>query len=180
MQHIVVDLEATCWKDAAHHPDMEIIEIGAVRLGDNLEDTGDEFQSFVRPVVQTQLSDFCTELTTISQSDVDAAETFPEVLAKFIAWIGPDEYRLCSWGDYDRNQFDKDCTRHGIHLPERFVSHHVNVKRQFSLRRNVRRCGVAKALTLLDMPFEGTHHRGIDDARNIARIYQAIMATEEA
>ena len=29
---------------------------------------------------------------------------------------------------------------------------------------------MAKALQLVDLPLEGTHHRGIDDARNIAKL----------
>jgi inhibitor of KinA sporulation pathway (predicted exonuclease) len=30
---------------------------------------------------------------------------------------------------------------------------------------------MAEALKFLGLPLDGTHHRGIDDARNIARIF---------
>jgi len=33
-----------------------------------------------------------------------------------------------------------------------------------------------EALRILHIPLEGTHHRGIDDARNIAKIVKKIMA----
>ncbi|HWO78436.1 MAG TPA: 3'-5' exonuclease, partial [Bacillus sp. (in: firmicutes)] len=35
--------------------------------------------------------------------------------------------------------------------------------------------GMARALEMLKLPLEGTHHRGIDDARNIAKIFVRIF-----
>lgn len=35
---------------------------------------------------------------------------------------------------------------------------------------------MAQALKLLDMPLVGTHHRGVDDAVNIAKIAAKIYA----
>ncbi|MEK3793401.1 hypothetical protein MKX42_16845 [Paenibacillus sp. FSL R7-0204] len=32
-----------------------------------------------------------------------------------------------------------------------------------------------RALTMLKLPLEGTHHRGIDDAKNIAKIFGKIF-----
>jgi len=34
---------------------------------------------------------------------------------------------------------------------------------------------MAHALDQLDLPLEGVHHRGIDDARNIARIARHVL-----
>lgn len=75
---------------------MEIIEIGAVRLDAALT-IMDEFDAFVRPVVEPKLSEFCTALTTIKQADVVGADMFPAVFARFLEWIGTGPYRLCSW-----------------------------------------------------------------------------------
>ena len=33
-----------------------------------------------------------------------------------------------------------------------------------------------KALGKLNLPLEGTHHRGIDDAKNIAKIFRVIFS----
>ena len=176
MPCIVVDVEATCWVDRSARPrdEMEIIEIGAVRLAEDLGIV-DEFSSFVRPVVHPQLTDFCTELTTITQADVDNAEPFAAVFARFLTWIGEGPHRLCSWGAYDLNQFRLDCRRAGAAFPEWFETGHVNLKAEFATWRVVKRCGMARALTQLDLPLEGIHHRGIDDARNIARIAQQVL-----
>jgi len=39
-------------------------------------------------------------------------------------------------------------------------------------RGKPKKLGVREALQALGLTFEGTAHRGIDDSRNIARIYQ--------
>ena len=176
MQYIVVDLEATCWVDrsARRRNQMEIIEIGAVCLDADLE-VVDEFDSFVRPVVNPQLSDFCTELTSITQADVDRADRFGVVFERFLTWIGEEPHRVCSWGAYDLDQFRLDCRRFGVLLPAWFEDTHINLKEEFALWRGVKRCGMAKALKQLNLPLEGVHHRGIDDARNIARIAQQLL-----
>jgi inhibitor of KinA sporulation pathway (predicted exonuclease) len=46
-----------------------------------------EFHTFVRPVVNPSLTDFCQELTGITQADVDAAPTFPEALLCLTRWL---------------------------------------------------------------------------------------------
>ncbi|MBE7532664.1 MAG: hypothetical protein HS099_23410 [Ardenticatenaceae bacterium] len=38
-----------------------------------------------------------------------------------------------------------------------------------------RQVGMARALQILKMPLEGTHHRGHDDAWNIARILGTLL-----
>ena len=174
MDLIVVDLEATCWDTPRPGSQMEIIEIGAVRLDAALTIV-DEFDSFVRPVIEPKLSQFCTALTTIKQADVGGADMFPAVFARFLEWIGAGPYRLCSWGFFDVGQFRLDCTRFGLVFPEQFESDHLNIKQVFADWKGVRRCGMTAALDLLGLPLAGTHHRGIDDARNIARIVQGTL-----
>ncbi len=39
---------------------------------------------------------------------------------------------------------------------------------------SVQKCGMKKAMAILNLDLNGTHHRGIDDARNIAKILQVI------
>lgn len=63
MNYIIFDLEATCW--AQKGPISEIIEIGAVKIGPDLN-TISEFSSFVKPMRNPILSDFCKELTSIT------------------------------------------------------------------------------------------------------------------
>ena len=82
MRFIILDLEATCTDNRNIYFDNEVIEIGAVKIEN--KQVIDEFQSFVRPVVNTELTEFCKNLTSINQSDVDNAEIFPNVLDNFL------------------------------------------------------------------------------------------------
>lgn len=174
MNYVVVDLEATCWENNQDISRMEIIEIGAVYLESSQGPVRDEFDRFVRPVMTPQLSEFCQSLTSITQADVNSADTFGPVFQEFVEWIGHEPFVLCSWGAYDLNQFRLDCSRHGIELPSSF-ERHINLKKEFSRVLAVRRCGMATALKHAGLPLEGTHHRGIDDARNIAKLAQLVL-----
>jgi inhibitor of KinA sporulation pathway (predicted exonuclease) len=174
MRYVIVDLEATCWEKSGRRDQMEIIEIGSVLLASARGPAIDEFDRFVRPVAEPVLSEFCMRLTSISQADVDGADTFPAVLSEFLHWIGPEPFMLCSWGAYDLGQFRLDCDRHGVPLPESF-ERHVNLKEEFARVFGVRSRGMAKALVHVGLPLVGTHHRGIDDARNIGRLAELIL-----
>ena len=178
MRYIVVDLEATCWERAEHnYRAMEIIEIGAVALASATGPVTSEYSAFVRPIEHPTLSEFCCSLTHIRQRDVDAARTFSGVFADFLHWIGPGESTFCSWGQYDLEQFRKDCARHRIRMPAA-LEQHVNLKYLFSDRFGMPRgkATVMGALRHLGFRFEGTHHRGIDDARNISKIARLVLS----
>lgn len=169
---LIIDIEATCSKrEEVPRDEMEIIEIGAVVV----DETGvvlAEFQSFARPVRHPQLTTFCQELTTISQQQVDEADDFPSVMAKFGDWIGDHggKATFASWGDFDRKQFHRDCEFHQVGYP--FGTAHRNLKVEFAKAQGLNRPkGVGGALASLGLRFQGTAHRGLDDARNIARIY---------
>lgn len=174
---IIVDLEATCCKDGSFpRHEMEIIEIGAVAVDSATGAIDSEFQSFVRPVRNLKLTDFCRELTSISQEQVDEAEDYPTTIKAFRKWLsGFGEYDFCSWGYYDRSQFEQDCEYHSVPYP--FAGPHRNLKVEFAQALGLKKkLGVGGALKRLGMAFDGTPHRGIDDARNIARIYAEVIA----
>jgi inhibitor of KinA sporulation pathway (predicted exonuclease) len=175
--YLIIDLEATCSNDATvPRAEMEIIEIGAVIQDTPTFAIESEFQTFVRPVRHARLTAFCTELTGISQADVDAAALFPAAFQQFREWMSSyDDALFCSWGDYDRKQFEQDCAYHGIEYP--FQSGHLNLKKEFAQTLNLHKApGITAALRHLRLQFEGRHHRGIDDARNIARIVRRVCA----
>ncbi len=169
---LVIDLEATCDDGGVLPPaDMEIIEIGAVWASPN-GSPHECFQTFVQPVLNPQLTPFCRELTRIRQEDVTAAPRFPQAaaaLAKFAALHAGGQRLWGSWGRYDLTQFGRDCARHGVVDPLAGFEH-LNLKRSFAQARGIKEVGMAQALQLVGLALEGTHHRGLDDARNIARL----------
>ncbi len=173
--YLIIDVEATCWMtNEGHRGENEIIEIGSVVLDDDCEVLG-EIQLFVRPVRNPILSEFCKKLTSIGQLDVDMAQIFPDALADFqkqvedISGQRLVDLIFCSWGDYDRKQFMKACQYHKIPYP---FGVHRNVKTEFAKKHLIKPVGMVRALKILGIPLEGTYHRGIDDAQNIAKIFQ--------
>lgn len=172
--YVVIDLEATCWRERTPRQVMEAIDIGAVRMDGETLRVYDEFSTLVRPVEHPQLSDFCRRLTHLRQRDVEEAPHFTVALAQLVEWLGPDPVLFCSWGTFDRTQLRIDCQRHGVPFPV-VLSQHLDLKRAFAEWRQHKRVGLKKALQLLGMPFVGTPHRGIDDARNAARIAQIMF-----
>ena len=174
--YLIIDLEATCC-DQGSFPrrEMEIIEIGAVMVEAKHLTIVDEFEAFVQPVRNPVLTEFCRQLTTINQDDVAAAPTFPDVVKHLAGWLDSyDDYLFCSWGDYDRKQIQTDCNYHDVSYP--IGSTHLNIKKQFSDAKNTKKkYGLDKALKSVGLSFQGTHHRGIDDARNMARLMPIIL-----
>lgn len=151
---------------------MEIIEIGAVMVNGQTYRIDSEYQEFVKPVRHPKLTDFCLKLTHICQKDVDQANEFPKVISEFKAWM--DAYpviEFCSWGDYDKKQIKQDSLFHNVPYP--ITAPHRNLKKAFSeYMRTSKRFGMAGALQKIGLKLHGTHHRGIDDARNIAAIFR--------
>ncbi|MBW4608944.1 MAG: exonuclease domain-containing protein [Hassallia sp. WJT32-NPBG1] len=170
---LIIDLEATCSDDnSIPRHQMEIIEIGAVMLNTATWQIDSEFQEFIQPVKNPQLTAFCTQLTSIAQKDVELAPQFSEAMSSLQKWLESfSNYVFCSWGEYDKKQFIQDCKYHNIPYP--FGSEHINIKKEFSEYIGVSKgFGMAQALQKLGLELKGTHHRGIDDARNIAAIYR--------
>ena len=172
--YLIIDLEATCWENHGNRDNMEIIEIGAVLVDNDYRIIG-EYQTFIKPIKNSKLSEFCKNLTSIKQENIDDAEIFPVALEKFIQWVeikskdNIENIIFCSWGYYDKKQLTKDCELHNIIYP--FQTHH-SIKHEFAEMKNLRNpIGMEKALQMCKISLDGTHHRGIDDAKNIAKIF---------
>lgn len=169
---LVIDLEATCADDDSIPAEqMEVIEVGAVwatQEGQVL----DRFQTLVRPILRPQLTQFCIQLVGIQQAEIDLAEPFPaaaSALAKFANLHQNTRAVWMSWGQYDRKQIERECVRHGIGNP--LGLEHQNAKRLFAKAQKIgKEIGMAKACELAQLKLKGTHHRGLDDACNIARL----------
>ena len=172
---VVLDLEATCAEDeTVPKREMEIIEIGAVAVDAGFEPF-ERFQAYVRPVRHPKLTDFCRNLTGISQGDVDAAPTLPEVLDSFRSWLESMHTVLwSSWGRFDRMLFERDFKYHGVKSP--LPGKHVNLRECFEETVAPGPIDFASALSKAGIAFEGQPHRGLDDAVNTARLLPLIMA----
>ena len=173
---LVVDLEATTWENKEHEKDdSEIIEVGCSVL--NLRDKTIEKKKeiLVKPVIHPILSPFCTQLTSITQEDVDTRGiSLLESIYVLMNEFNSREYVWASWGVYDRFMFQKQCQKFSYPYP--FGEHHIDVKTLFSLNGGFDyRMGMKAALKKMDINLEGTHHRGVDDSYNISKLLIHIL-----
>lgn len=173
-QILVIDLEATCWEGKA--PEgmrSEIIEIGICPLELHTGRRLEKRSILVRPIAST-VSPFCTSLTTLTQADVDAGMPFTMACELLRKEYHSRDRVWASFGDYDRTMFQEQCKQTGVIYP--FGPRHLNVKTLFALARGLpAEIGMAGSLEMLGMPLEGTHHRGHDDAWNIAGILDQLL-----
>lgn len=171
---IVVDLEATCWR--GHPPpgeEVEIIEIGICLLDVQTGERVEKESILVYPEKST-VSDFCTELTTLTQWQVNQGVTFRKA-CKILQKKFLSKQRIwASYGNFDIKQFKHQCLERNVPYP--FSTSHINIKTLFGLKCKLNKeIGMMRALAHLGIKVEGTHHRGVDDAWNTALILSKLL-----
>jgi len=170
-QFVLLDLEATCWNDEQGNSKrtMEAIEIGAI-LTNLRGEVLDTFQTFIQPVINPMLSDFCKSLTGISQNDMSGAAAYPEGIAFFDSWFSATSaLAWASWGAYDLKQLLADSEHHGV-APDFLNRPHINLKRPWRNTTKYKRQALRAALDCHGLSFQGAPHRALDDVKNIARL----------
>jgi len=175
---IIIDLEATCWNGPVPKGQAnEIIEIGICEL-DTISGAITKNKGILIKPEHSTVSPFCTELTTITQELLDnEGVSFEEAIELLEQEYQPDQYTWASYGQYDLNMLKKQCSYRKISYP--MGSQHINVKELFSeVKGLTKKVGMNGALHILDIPLEGTHHRGVDDAKNIAKILHWCVLNE--
>lgn len=165
---LVVDIESTCWRGKPPPDEQnEIIEVGVCPVDLARREIVSTRSLLVKPA-RSKVSPFCTELTTLTQAVVDTGVSFAEACAALQADYESARCAWGSWGDYDRRMFDTQCASFGVAYP--FSPAHMNLKALFAQLGKRKQIGMAQALEMTGLKLEGTHHRGSDDAYNIARL----------
>jgi len=175
---VVVDFECTC-EDQEEPFLHEIIEFPAVLLDLKTGREVRHFHAFVKPTERPVLSAFCTRLTGIDQATVDRAETLDGVLVKFGAWLDEfagEDYSLAADCQSDLRHFLlPECRRKKIRVRDAWRAW-VDIGRHLMVHFDLRRPGnLQMKLAKVGLAFEGTPHRGLDDARNIGRLALALQ-----
>jgi inhibitor of KinA sporulation pathway (predicted exonuclease) len=171
---VVIDVESTCWEGHPPPGEMsEIIEVGVCTLDLVTLQRGERRGILVQPQ-RSQVSAFCTRLTTLTQEAVNRGVMLAEAVRILIDEYASQERLFASWGDYDRNQFQRNCRAYDLHYP--FGPTHLNVKTLFAISLGLtKEVGIDDALAKYGLPLEGTHHRGVDDAWNAAHALALLL-----
>ncbi|XP_056133485.1 3'-5' exoribonuclease 1 [Lampris incognitus] len=174
----VVDFEATCEEDNPPNFLHEIIEFPMVLINTHTLEIVDSFQEYVKPELNPQLTDFCVQLTGITQKTVDEAHTFPTVLQRVVVWLQERElgtkykYAILTDGSWDMSKFlNIQCRISRIRYPQ-FAKKWINIRKSYGNFYKVPRAQtkLSTMLEKLGLKYEGRPHSGLDDSRNIARI----------
>ena len=169
----VVDIEATCWS----HPTpkfSEIIEVGITTINMKENKLEDPSSIILKPELNS-ISRFCTELTSLTQEDVDISSHDLKYVCQLLetGWKSK-KYIWASWGDYDRTQFKRECNFKNVAYP--FGKRHINVCTIFSLWEGLtKQVSLANAAGRLDFKFVGRQHRADVDSQMVARILLRIF-----
>jgi len=167
---LVIDLEACCWMGnppAGQYK--EIIEIGIACVDYFTKEIISSKSILVKPEF-SEISKFCTELTTITPEMIESSGvSLEEACEILMTEFQSDKKMWFSWGNYDRIALEKECALKKIKYP--FGKTHFNLKEWYAFKNGLKVSpGVASAIKKMGIEFEGTHHRGIDDAINTAKI----------
>ncbi|MEO1289377.1 MAG: 3'-5' exonuclease [Chloroflexota bacterium] len=173
---IVADFEATCWEgfDAPEGQTNEILEVGVCLLDPhtNPMTISDKRSMLVTPI-ESIISEFCTELTSITTEMVEADGIPFDEACKILEKDYDSRNRLwVAWGGWDKRFFMKQCKRRKVRYP--FSKKHANLKRVFH-EYHGKRLHFAPALKAAHIDVQGQQHRGDDDAYNTAQLLRHLF-----
>ncbi len=178
MYYCVLDFEATCI-ESGNFPN-EIIEFPSIlyKMIDEKFTLISKFESFVKPVINPILSEYCKKLTNITQENVDGADHLKTVFSKHYEWLREncenktDDVIFITCGKWDLNeQLPNECKRLCIKIPKVYKKF-IDIKDVFRIETSSKPASMMNMLEKLGIKHTGIHHRGIDDCINIAKIVE--------
>lgn len=182
--YVILDLEMCRVQKGArgkrYNRANETIQIGAALMNENYEII-DTFNSFVKPEFG-KLDTYITSFTGITWEQVNKAQSFEEVLDKFVEWIPTGEVEMVSWSDNDRYQIEGEMLAKGI-INERMselLLHWIDSQVTYAEKVHNQRCySLEEALIACDIQTVGRMHDGADDAYNTALLFKKLMTEDE-
>ena len=118
----VVDLEFTLFTTREGRPRgffSEIIEIGAVKIDSETNETTGRIENFVKPHFFPKQAKEGMAFSMITDKDMKTAIDFSAMLEKINALYIPRETHFVTWGGADYSVIKQGCARHGLPNPIR-------------------------------------------------------------
>ncbi len=182
--YCVLDFEATCWNLNPKLDRQEIIEFPSVLY--ELTTLGEmkfisEFSKYVKPVLEPILSNFCIELTGITQEQVNKSQPIEIVYKEHYEWLKLNtpnnaEIFIVTCGAWDlKTMLPKEIKNKKLDYPKVY-KRYINIKNEFEYFYKIKAGGMVQMLNYLGLTLDGRHHSGIDDTKNIAKILVKIIS----
>jgi len=178
MQYIVIDLEWNgSYSKKAHGYFNEIIEVGAVKVNENMQIL-DEFRSAIKPVVSKKLSSIVTDLTNITAEELEDGTTFAGMMRQLSRWMGTEPSVVLTWSTTDLLVLMENCRffygRQEIPFLQNYMDFQVYAQQRMCVDTS-QQLGLARAGEMLDIPEDDMSlHRALDDSRLTAAILQKV------
>jgi inhibitor of KinA sporulation pathway (predicted exonuclease) len=173
---LILDLEATCWPDISREEQSlknEIIQFGIVEVDLVNRCISREMSYFVKPKKNKILSSFCTELTGITQEQVDSAHDLTKISKEIRTFFNPGRVAWGAWGD-DYNLIKRDCLEKNAVNP--FNECYYDLQQLYAIKTAAKqRTTVANAMNQYGLTFEGSAHNALVDARNTAQLFLKML-----
>lgn len=173
---LVIDLEATCWEEDGEFQknNSEIIEIGICKYVVATGEIEAKKSYYIKPV-NSEISEFCTQLTGITNEIIEKEGMTLETALKRIKNKYRSQARIwAAFGDYDRLMLEKECKKLGI--SHHFGRTYLNIKSLMAVKLKLSKgFGLNKSLEMMNESFEGSEHCGADDAYNTAKLLRFIF-----
>lgn len=153
----------------------EIIQIGAVKLDENLEIIS-TFNKYVKPSLYKEIHPFIQELTGISTDMLNDKELFPCVYNEFMKFIGHDDFVMCVWGLDDIKQLLRNIHFHELNSNnnlKRYMDIQSLASKEFNTPKG-NRLGLKTAVEYWNIPVEHDFHNAINDAVYTAHIFRKV------
>lgn len=168
MHYIIMDLE---WNTALIKETKgylnEIIEIGAVRLDENLVQT-DEFRIFIKPKLSKKIHSRVQSLTHIHNSDLENGVPFIQAMDSFKEWVEALPCAILSWGETDLRVLIENykyfCGISCIPFMQQYADLQAYVQK-YLRRSSAQQLGLSAAAQMLNVNLEGIDlHRALADS----------------
>ncbi|MBQ3704271.1 MAG: exonuclease domain-containing protein [Oscillospiraceae bacterium] len=174
MNYVVVDLE---WNQAMSskssvfnklpiHLGGEIIEIGAVKLTDDMQ-PGEEFTIDVKPVYFRRMHYKVKKITGFDKDRLAHGHSFPDAMEQFRAWCG-DDVTFITWGCDDQRIMEQNIIIHDLDWD--WIAGWVNLQLIYNLQTggDKNQKSLASAMEHFEIEQTRVAHDALGDAYNTA------------
>lgn len=174
MNYIVFDLE---WNqsntgkepECAEIP-FEIIDIGAIRLNDDMMMIG-EFNQLIKPQIYDQMHHITSKIIHLHMQDLKRGKPFPEVMEDFLDFSSK-ECIYCTWGPLDLYELQRNMRFYGMEPLGNGPLKYLDIQKLYSLafEDGKKRLALETAVDALNMEKDIPFHRAFSDAYYTAKV----------
>ena len=154
----------------------EIIQIGAVKLSENMEKTG-VFECIIKPVSLTSMNRMIKQLTGITDEMLDKGESFEAAIERFREFCGED-FVLLIWGYDDIRILRSNLMFHGF--DSSWLPANYNLQMIFASQANLerRQYSLSFALEHFGIEIDERLHDALNDAEYTAMVCEKLDLAE--